>query len=255
MILGWKYPDFSQILLKPWLSTTLNISSWATPATIWTDNWFSVNWTPVNFISRALSENSYYKGSWTAWDYWMSWAFRYTAERDTSWGVWPADTTPNFTFRIAAPWTLSWWEIIWKIIQVALISWGRLASYWNGGYFWYKVKFKPWCLHSDWTITYAQTDSWRLLSWRLFKTAVQTVFVWTTSGVEAQEWDIFILDVSVQPFWWVGGTWTFTLYIYFWNDWSVDTFHWYPNSSSSSTSSLNVPVAGMWPNPFQVSIE
>ena len=158
---------------------------------------------------------------------------------------------------MAAPWKLSGGEVIGKIIQVVLMRYWRLANYSNGGnYMWCKILCKPWCLHSDWTITYSANDTWRIRWQWSYKTTVETPFVWTTSWVIAQEWDILIVDITVQPCWRIWGEWNYVLYLWFWYDWSIDTFHWYdPLSASSSTAIPSEPYSNMWPRPIQVSID
>lgn len=248
MIPFGKYPDFTQCLIKPRFSWKFTIANWSTPASIGTKNWFSVNWTPVNFCSRALSESSYYKWTSTASDYWIAWRLHL----NLTWS-WYAPSQSS-TFRISAPWKLSWWEIVWKNIQATLITYVYLAWRANTNYGRTEIKFQPWVLHSDWTITYSSDDTWRI-QWPLqYACNLEVNFSWTTAWVEAQEWDILIVDVTVrmgtsQSIYWSDNF----IEIWFWYDWSIDTYHWKDNTGVSYD---NVDaISNMWPRPIQISIE
>lgn len=242
MIPMWRYPDFSQILLKPQFKWQFSLPANCTPASIGTTYWFSVNWTPVNFIWSALSESDYYKWTSTASNYWFNWYFGWPTVKSAADQLYQTDT-----IRIWATWQLEWWEIIWR--QVFAKVWryvGDNFSDWNHRKL--VMGVKPWLLHTDWTITYATEVNSNEIRINRYTTFWWVIVNWTTDWIEAQAWDYVIVDVAFKFYYFYVNTWNENVSVYykrinFWIDWSPNV-DWTVNGDGDSR-----------PCPIQISIE
>lgn len=236
-VIPWwiKYPDFTQLLLKPNFWTNPNIDSVIVE---------TINWTNINWYFADMSRNAFYNVNAQVGgiDWWIWWK------------------TINWPIYFISHGSFKWWEIIWKDIIFAIM----FSCYSNNNNA--NITESVWLMHTDWTYTEIASETLHQVTSAYTSDPVSQVPLKmgslydlifkhvTTQWVIAQQGDKICLKITNRQ---VANWWNYVYqrsYSSFWmsSSWEFSCLPWYYNGSYyiNKWQPLTSPCT-----PIQVSIE